>query len=967
MPQATDIRRARSRRTLRRKPLRRITRLVWAGGAALVLLAGFVIINGALLYAGIATGLPSSDQIESVYGPQGVREYQPVQIYDHSGSRLLFEAIHPSASERRWLRLDPVYNTLSVETLQAVVSAQDPTFWENNGYERGRVFETIISGIFSPHQEAPTWSITQQLAFTAILPLDGVDRSPFIQFLRTAALASDLTDQYSKRTILEWYLNTADFGNLCYGLDAAALAYFGRHASDLTLAESAMLAAIPNNPSQNPFDDLPGARRNQHAVLQSMLEAGVITQEQASQARREVLQLNQSARIDNLIPVYAQLAMDQADALLGNQAHQRPGLQIITTLDFDLQLQLECTLRTQQARLNGQAPTTTIPAADNINCLAAELLPPLRPGDANLDHQLLETGGVIFEPQTGRLLAMSGPVLEPRSSGTAYSPFIYLTAFSQGNSPGSMTLDIPLEGIVHNLLPDPDQYAGPQSMRASLVNDYNAATLRTLQLVGVDALIRIAQPLGLSLNEAMLEDEDLTQVPLYNLAYAYSVLANRGWMAGVDAPWEEGTAYTSSLQPAVITGILNHLDQALYHYTPIEKSIASPQLSYLINESLSDASSRQLEPGQATLFNVGRTTAIKNGVSRSGTNYWTIGYAPNLLVAIWAGSPPDSPPVEVSPYNSTLPIWHAIFRYISRDLSNEIWETPPGVSEVEVCDPSGLLPTQYCPSIVRETFISGTEPTRTDDLFLPILINRETGNLATVLTPLDLIEERVYMILPSEAAEWAASADIEQPPREYDSLVELSPENPEVRITSPDILDLVYGEIVIRGDAHPEEMESYRLLYGQGLNPTSWIEIGSQHSNPVTGGVLGRWDTSGLEGLYTLQLEVIDSEGGVMMDYIPLSLDNTPPDIELQLPEPGTTLSMADASSFIIQANIQDAIGLDEVRIYVNNRLVDSMESEPYSLRWSVEEPGEYEVLIRAIDLAGNTTESDPVTVIVTP
>jgi hypothetical protein len=162
-------------------------------------------------------------------------------------------------------------------------------------------------------------------------------------------------------------------------------------------------------------------------------------------------------------------------------------------------------------------------------------------------------------------------------------------------------------------------------------------------------------------------------------------------------------------------------------------------------------------------------------------------------------------------------------------------------------------------------------------------------------------------------------------------------------------------------------MESYRLLYGRGLNPSEWIQIGSTHTIPVTGGLLGRWDTHGLEGIFTLQLEIVDSEGRVMMDYVPLSIDNTPPTIEIQLPEPGESLSLADTVSLIIQASVEDAVGLEEVRIYVNNQLADSMETEPYSLRWTVEEPGEYEILIRAVDLAGNTTESDPVIVTVTP
>ncbi|MGD8603430.1 MAG: transglycosylase domain-containing protein, partial [Anaerolineales bacterium] len=484
MPLATDILRARSRRKDRRKLSKRASRLAWALAVVMILAAGFLIINGALLYAGIATGLPDVSLIEEVYGPQGSRAYQPLRIFDHSGANLLFETMHPAASEHRWLRLDPVYNTLSVETLQAIVTAQDPSFWDNNGAQRGRVFETIIGGIFSPRQNAPSMSITQQLAYMSILPLDGIERSPSIQFLRTAALASDLTDQYSKRSVLEWYLNSADFGNFAFGLDAAALVYFDRHASELTLAQAAMLAAVPSDPTQNPWDDLPGARRNQRAVLDDMLEAGSITSEQAAQARREVLQLNPSEPWEDFVPAYVWLALDQADSLMGAQARLRPGLQILTTIDFDLQLQLECAIQSQLVRLNGQPPTTILPAANQSNCLAAELLPPLRPGDANFDHALERAAGVIFEPHTGRLLAISGPALEVHASGTAFSPFIYLTAFSQGSSPASMTLDIPVEGEVQELLPGFDQYAGPQRMRTALVNDLNAATLRTLQLVG---------------------------------------------------------------------------------------------------------------------------------------------------------------------------------------------------------------------------------------------------------------------------------------------------------------------------------------------------------------------------------------------------------------------------------------------------------------------------------------------------
>jgi hypothetical protein len=181
---------------------------------------------------------------------------------------------------------------------------------------------------------------------------------------------------------------------------------------------------------------------------------------------------------------------------------------------------------------------------------------------------------------------------------------------------------------------------------------------------------------------------------------------------------------------------------------------------------------------------------------------------------------------------------------------------PAGVTESDVCDPSGYLPTADCPDIVREVFLSGSEPTQSDNLFRAYLVNRETGLLATVFTPPDLVEERVFMVVPAEARTWAAAAGIPVPPEAYDS-IQLGAPNPNVNITAPSLFAEINGRVEITGTAAGTGFQYYRIQVGQGLNPREWIQIGGNVIAPVTNGLLAEWDTTGLSGLYAVQLVVV--------------------------------------------------------------------------------------------------------------
>jgi hypothetical protein len=194
----------------------------------------------------------------------------------------------------------------------------------------------------------------------------------------------------------------------------------------------------------------------------------------------------------------------------------------------------------------------------------------------------------------------------------------------------------------------------------------------------------------------------------------------------------------------------------------------------------------------------------------------------------------------------------------TQNLPREGWALPADVSVINVCDPSGMLPTADCPNLVSEVFINGNEPIQPDNMYRKYAINRETGLLATVFTLPQLIEDRVYLVVPPDARSWAEGAGLEIPPAAYD-VIQAPQINPSVNITSPEMFAEINGVVKITGTAAGENFSSYRVLVGRGLNPQEWIQV-AEGNQPITNGVVGEWDTSELSGLYAMQLQVVRSD-----------------------------------------------------------------------------------------------------------
>jgi membrane carboxypeptidase/penicillin-binding protein len=925
--------------------------------AVLGLAGGLTSIGGALLFSDVTRGLPAAQSYPERFGSAASPRLEATRFYDRSGEVLIFEAESAAAAGRRWIHIESADADRLPTFAQATLAFQEPQYWSAAAYDWSGILAALVGRPSAPR-------IADQLVEHTLLPLQDAGLAPAVRRLRAAILAADLTRRFGKAQILEWFLNTADYGNLAYGIDAAALTYLGKHAGELSLSESALLAGIPAHPATNPFEAPAQSRALRDEVLSAMRRAGFISAAQESQAKSEAVVL----RIPADSPPgagadYGRYAWAQLTAQWGEGFSRWGGLTIVTAEEHDLQLQTECVAATHLRRLQGADPAAVTPAADGSTCLAAGLLPALRPSDAGTDHRVDGVAAMVMDPATGQVLSMVGDVQAARPAGAALQPLTYLAAFSRGYGPGTMVLDLPLEADSTNL----EGYRGPVSMRSALAAGLEAAAAQTMALAGTENVARIAAEMGFERFEGPAGSHagaaGWGAMSVEEGARAYAVLANDGRWVG-EAPLSADGQAATALSPITILRIEDSAGRMVRSAAPASRALVSAPLAFLVNDVLSDETERRSIYGATDVLELGRPAAVVVEAGSDGRDTWAIGYTRRRVVAVWLGGVPPAAPTGMNRLNGAAPVWHALLQYAGRDQPPQGWSMPAGVHEVQVCVPSGLLPTQYCPRIVREVFIDGTEPTSYDALYQPLRVNRETGKLATLFTPIDLVEERVYLMPPAAASAWAQASGIEKPPTEYDTYLAGETGTTQAHITRPEMFETVRGRVTLRGAANMAGFEYYRLQYGQGLNPARWIQIGGDTRTAVSSGTLAVWDTAGLEGLYTVQLVVVYGEGQVITDAVQVTVDNAAPRIRLILPQPGTADEISAGDPLLIEAEVFDEMGVARVDFLVDGETVGSLSAAPWSLRWEAQS-GAHAIRVRALDLAGNLGESPDVRVVI--
>jgi membrane carboxypeptidase/penicillin-binding protein len=914
------------------------------------------------LFTILSKDLPSLEILPVLYNPPAGLILQPTQIYDRTGQHLVATLENPAAEDREYLAVAgaaPAH--YPADLVAATVAAHDPEFWENSGYS--------LSGILT--NDHPT--LAQQLISDGLL----WDEPPSIQrALRERILAWQATSSFGREKILEWYLNTTNYGNLAFGADAAARVYFGKSAQDLTLAESAMIAAVSLSPVLNPIDAPQAAQENKNALLEAMFAQGAITEEQYTKARGQKLTLRADpVTVDNLSPAFTNFLISQLESMFQSERFLLGGFKIISTLDYALQTQAACAADFQLSRITKLADGPN-DVQRNGECEAARLLPtllsPPEPGRIELGVNV-----IALKPDTGELLAMVAdgvPRVSPtnppgRPLGTLLTPFIYLSAFTRGFGPGSMVWDLPaslVEGATDIQNPD-GQFHGPIRLRTAMANDYLVPAMEMLSQMGAVQVWRTAQQMGLSTLEIPGGEQALRlplmggNAPLLEISQAFGVFADQGILSGVAGGAESEPSVGSNVRPLSVLEVrdisgrirLDCTDQ-LGGCSLIRRAVITPQLAYLITNVLSDETSRWPSLGHPNSLEIGRPAGAKLGITTGGQDAWTVGFTTDLVIGVWIGT--DDPQARIAP-DWVSGLWHAIIQHAALDEPVAEWNIPPGLNQIDVCNPSGLLPGPDCPETIREVYLDGTEPTHVDSLFRAFQVNRESGRLATIFTPPELVDNRVFMVIPPEAVAWAQGAGIPLPPDSYDIIDAPQGQNPNVQITSPELFEPVGGEVAIRGNAKGAAFRYFRLQVGQGLNPTNWSVIGDDQTRPVSEGQLASWDTTGLEGLYVLQLVVVREDDRVESMSIQVSVDNRPPEINVRFPTPGALLASIEDQSITLEAEASDDLGLASVEFLIDGHSVAALSSPPFASPWEPV-PGAHTLIARAIDLAGNLEEA---------
>jgi 1A family penicillin-binding protein len=745
-----------------------------------------------IMYVWLLADLPPIDRLQAGMTLPSTR------IYDRRG-RLLYEVLSDSATGGRNTALP--LEAIPQHCQNAVIAVEDANFYAHPGVDIEGIARALWINLQGGETLAGGSTITQQVARNLLLdPAQRAERS-LRRKLREMILAVQLQTAYSKGDILALYLNQSYFGNLAYGIEAAAGAYFGKSAGDLSLAECALLAGLLQSPAvYDPLTNLEAAEDRQDIVLGLMVANGFITQDEADAATAETPQFA-AVPFPIEAPHFVMAVIKQLERDYGEQFYSG-GLEVVTTVDMDWQRAAQTIVQDQLYDLNNGAG---------------------RPS-ANANNAAL----VALDPLTGQVLTMLGSpdyfdenidgavnaALALRQPGSALKPFTYAAAFDPSledpMTAATMLLDVETPFVTRRLQSyTPANYGlvehGPVSAREALASSLNIPAVVTLERVGVGAMVELASGAGLTtLAENTNLDLAVTlgggEVRLLDMAAAYSAFPNGGWR----------------VDPVFILSVRDKDNNSLYEWQPQTPTlrVMDERVAYLVTDILSDDEARIMGFGLNSALNIGRPAAAKTGTTTDYRDNWIVGYTPNLVTGVWVGNADNTPMVEVSGISGAAPIWNAFMRQVLLGQPEVAFAEPNGMTRVEVCAPSGLLPTNDCPLRHVERFIQGTQPTDYDTIWQAFEIDRNTGLLADETTPPEQIVRRVYEVLPQEARDWGIRNNIQPPPPQ--AVVQLSGSDDTLRLLEPDPYTVFELSPLL-----PPESQRLRLTAGVPLNVES--------------------------------------------------------------------------------------------------------------------------------------------------
>jgi penicillin-binding protein 1A len=586
--------------------------------------------------------------------------------------------------------------------VNATIATEDRSFYQHWGVDLWGVARAAVTDVLHMRRAQGGSTITQQLARNVM----GTHERTWSRKLRETVLAIEIERNYTKDQILEMYFNQIYFGEGAYGVEAATKTYFGKPLRELTLAECALLAGVPANPSvYSPRRRPAAARARRGKVLRNMLATRAVTQVEFDNAMAQPLGVTPLRYSNDRAPYFVEMVRLHLDEKYGSAAVYEGGLRVHTTLDMDLQAIAERAVEKQLASLE----TRLKPRATRAN-----FEPPASDSArANQKTPYLQAALVAVDPRTGYIRALVGgrdwnhsnfnrATQARRQPGSAFKPFVYVAAIDNGFRPTDIIVDEPVSFPGANgELYQPGNYdrkfRGPVTLRYALQQSVNIPAIKLLRKVGTSLVASYARrmgirsPIGQNLSLALGSSE----VSLLELVTAYGVFANRGIRN----------------DPLFVLKVEDKNGTVLEKSSPRPVEVLSEETASVMTSMLQSV----VDHGTgyaARAMGFTLPAAGKTGTMDEYSDAWFVGFTPSLACGVWVGFDQKKPiGAGMTGAAAALPAWTEFMIGATRGRSAEDFPRPLGSTTREVCAETGMLATVHCPSITSELFQEGAEPT----------------------------------------------------------------------------------------------------------------------------------------------------------------------------------------------------------------------------------------------------------------
>jgi penicillin-binding protein 1A len=591
--------------------------------------------------------------------------------------------------------------------IDAIIAIEDRKFYSHWGLDIfgiARAALTNLATLGERPQGAST--ITQQLARN-LFDMYDVTLS---RKVKEALLALRIERAYSKDEILEMYLNQIYFGSGAHGVEAAANTFFGKHARELTVGESALLAGIPKSPrNYSPIYDVNRSMQRRTVVLGAMVENGVITRDEMEAIEAEPLDIKTSRdEKGDFAGYFLEEIRKYLEEKYGADRLYHDGLRVYTGLDAHLQRVAEDSMEVQMLRMETMRGYEYTKSRYDTALVHGE-----NPGAP----KYLQSAVVAIDVQTGLVRALIGgrsfkqskfnrATQAQRQPGSAFKPFIFLSAMANGYTPADIVLDAPIvldlpNGDVWKPSNYTEMFEGEVTLRHAINFSINIAAIRLLMALGPMSAINYAHKLGIKSDLANVYSLALgvSEVNLLELTNAYATIA-AGGMRG---------------EPLLVKKVVDREGRVLEENEVFREEVLDPQTNYMIT-SLLESVVNEGYGRNSRLYGFKEPAAGKTGTTDECTDAWFIGFTPELAVGVWSGfDEKRTMGKKMTGARVSLPMWSEVMKAHYRDHKGNPFPVPDGIVQSVICLDSGLLQMSSCTRVRREVFIEGTEPRRTCD------------------------------------------------------------------------------------------------------------------------------------------------------------------------------------------------------------------------------------------------------------